>query len=353
MSTLDFVVAGALDQPTGGYRYDRCLIDALRALGHTVTVHELPGRFPRADEAATRALEQTLARCADDAVVVVDGLVCGDLPEPMERHAGRLALVVLVHHPLCDETGLATAESARLKTREARSLAAAQRIVTTSGFTAARLNALGLTDRLATVVEPGVAVAPPRPARSAGPCRLLCVATLVPRKGHATLVAALARIAELDWRCDCVGDTRRDPAHAQAIQAAIDAAGLSGRVRLHGALSDAELERAYARSDLFVLASHYEGYGMVVTEAIAHGLPVVTTTGGALADTLPAGTGEAVDSNDAPALAEALRALMVDPERRAALRRAVLSARDALRSWPGVAREFAEVIASTPSVRRS
>ncbi|MES1930530.1 group 1 glycosyl transferase [Salinisphaera dokdonensis CL-ES53] len=351
---LVFIVAGALEQPTGGYRYDARIIAGLQAAGWQIDTRMLDGHFPCPDETAHAALDTALSACADDATVVIDGLACGGLPEVIERHAARLTIIVLVHHPLCDETGLDRTTAERLESSERRVLACARRVIVTSIHTRDRLQALKMTDCPARVAEPGVDTRDVQGTRvrprecAGGPWRLLCVATLIPRKGHDVLLDALAQMTDLDWHCDLVGSLDRDPAHARDIEQTIFRKNLADRITLHGALDAAQLEACYAAADVFVLASHYEGYGMVVTEAIAAGLPVVTTTGGALADTLPAGAGCSVTPGDATAFARSLRRLMTDRAWYDSTCTAVLRARHALPGWDDATHAFAAAL-ETPN----
>ncbi|GAB3685587.1 glycosyltransferase family 4 protein [Salinisphaera aquimarina] len=338
------IVAGDPHQLTGGYLYDAHIVDGLRERGHSIRVVGLDGTFPEPDATARQALDDTLAAIVDHAIVVIDGLAMGALPEVIERHADRLCVIALVHHPLADETGLDANTRDRLLSAEQRALAAVTAVVVTSVFTARRLEELDIRAPSLTVVEPGVAPAAAAPDRQEGPCRLLCVATLIPRKGHDVLVAALSGLSDLDWQCECVGALDRDPAYADAVAAQIEDAHLSERLRLRGPLEATELNDAYARSDLFVLPSHYEGYGMVILEALAHGLPIVTTTGGALADTLPADCGLAVPPGDTAALHDALRTLIVDRDARHRAQATARAARDHLRRWPQAANEFGQLL---------
>ncbi|MDP2868631.1 glycosyltransferase family 4 protein [Methyloversatilis sp.] len=341
--TLHFIVAGDPAQHTGGYRYDARIVAALRARGWAVEVTGLPGRFPDADDTARRALQRTLAALPDGSAVVIDGLALGGLPDVAAAHAGRLRLIALIHHPLADETGLDADRRRALLRSECVALSHMAGIVTSSHFTARRLADHGVGGRPLAVVEPGVDAAPLAAADHAPP-RLLCVATVTPRKGHNVLIAALESIADLDWTCDCIGSTTRTPEHAAQVAEQISAAGLDARIRLHGECSDATLADAWLAADLFVLPSHYEGYGMVITEALAHGLPVLTTTGGALADTLPPGTGVAVAPGDAPALAAALRHLIGDTSTRHALRAGARALRPELPDWTVAGDAFATAL---------
>lgn len=340
---LDFIVPGDPAQRTGGYLYDAHIVTELRRLGWTVAVHGLLGRFPEADATARDALERTLATLPSGRLAVVDGLALGGLPEVAIRHGCRLRLVALVHHPLADERGLSLARRHCLLASERAALAAVGRVITTSPWTARRLADFGLQPSRVRTVEPGVT--PLALARADGePPRLLCVGSVSPRKGQDLLVRALARLRDTPWHCDCIGSSTRHPDFAGAVAGLIHEAGLDDRIQLHGECDDAHLRAAYAGADLFVLPSHYEGYGMVVTEAIAAGLPVLTTTGGALSETLPPGAGIVVPPDDVDALTEALAALIGDRARRHALREGARKARAALRDWPQAGAEFAAAL---------
>ena len=342
-----FLIPGDWCTPTGGYRYDRRIVLALREAGWAAELCTLGDGFPWPDAATRADAERQLAALADGTLVVADGLAFGALPELAQRHAARLRWVALVHHPLHLETGLAAAERGALREQEQRALQAARRVITTSTATAADVAALGLpADRIA-VVEPGTdAVTRPAAARGdvAGALRLLCVATLTPRKGHAVLLEALAGLQDLPWTLHNLGSMSRDPATAAQLQAATAALGLAGRVHWHGEADEATLAAHYAAADLFVLPSFHEGYGMAVAEALAHGLPVVTTTGGALAQTLPPAAGLAVTPGDVPGLRAALARLLGDAAARAACAAAARDAAARLPTWTQAAQRFAAVL---------
>lgn len=346
--TLTLIVAGDPQQLTGGYVYDARIADALREQGWQVDVVGLDGRFPEPDDVASRSLDDALADQPDGARVVIDGLAMGALPEVIARHAGRLDLTALVHHPLADETGLDEAQRTRFAISETRALAGVSRVIVTSPFTARRLADYDVAAERIAVVEPGVERLPLPAERDDGATRLLCVATVTPRKGHDVLVDALATLADRDWRCDCIGGLDRDADHVDHVRERITATGLEARFRLLGERPPSQLGSAYQDADLFVLPSYYEGYGMVISEALAHGLPVITTTGGALAHTLPAEAGLQVPPGDADALADALARWFDDAELRRTLRDGARRAREALQDWSAAGRAFAGALQRSP-----
>ncbi|MBZ5488151.1 glycosyltransferase [Halomonas aquamarina] len=346
---LTLIVAGELEQRTGGYIYDTRMVEALRRQGHLVEVINLAGCFPAADAEAAEQLAGALAALPEAARVIIDGLAMGALPDVIAEHAERLEMTALVHHPLGDEQGLSEAEQRQFHESELAALAAVSRIIVTSRFTERRLQVLA--DEYAmpfkafvSVVEPGVEAAPASDAPGLNePIRLLCVATLVPRKGQDLLVRALAGVPHGAWQCDCYGSPR-DAAYAERVRQLIDANGLDAKVLLHGECDEATLIQAYQNAHALVLPSWYEGYGMVVTEALAHGLPVITTTGGALDETLPEGAGLKVPPGDVVALERAISRFCTDAELRAELRTGALATREALNDWQAAGAAFAAAL---------
>ncbi|RFF27502.1 glycosyltransferase [Wenzhouxiangella sp. 15181] len=346
------IVPGDPAQRTGGYLYDQHIVRQLRDLGWSVEVIGLEGRFPDADDLAARAMHRALSGLPDGAAVVIDGLALGGLPDAVAAHAGRLDISALVHHPLADETGLDAGVRDRLLARETRSLEACRRVIVTSPFTARRLRELGLDPRTPRVVEPGVdkaETAEPVAERlqgrePKGPERLLCVASLTPRKGQDVLVRALAQLTERDWHCILAGSDTRDAGFAGRVADLIREAGLIDGIDCIGECDENALEAEYRRAGLCLLPSHYEGYGMVVGEALARGLPMITTTGGALAQTAPDDCCLRVEPADADALRDALAQWLDDAGLRRRLTGNAVARREHLRSWSQAGREFAAAL---------
>ncbi len=338
MTELAFVVPGRLDQLTGGYLYDRHVIDGLRSRGHAVKVIELV-----ADNR-----DSALDEVADGTRTVIDGLALPDLEAAVVSQWRRLRLVALVHHPLAEETGLSRAAAERLVRLEAAALQRFRGVVCPSPQTAAAVAAYGIPPDRISVVPPGTAKPerplPPRrgPARS-----LLCVASVIPRKGHRVLVAALARIRDLDWRMLCIGSLNRDPRTARLIRQLIAAARLGRRITLAGEQPPRMVMRAYRAADLFVLPSLHEGYGMAFAEAMAHGLPIIATAAGAIPETVPREAALLVRPGDVAALARALRRVIA--ERALAVRLAAGSraAGGRLPDWPRAAERWEQLLEST------
>jgi glycosyltransferase involved in cell wall biosynthesis len=340
-----FAAPGRLDTPTGGYAYDRRTIAELRRLGLAVDVIDLGEGFPWPSSETRAAALAALERIPPGLPIIIDGLAYGALPELAGDYCGSRPVIALVHHPLALETGLSNEEAAQLRTSERTALAGARRVVVTSAATARIL----VADY--DVRGDRIAVAPPgsdRVARArgnaAGPVALLSVGALVPRKGHDVLIAALANLADLDWRLTIVGPSDRDPATAARLEAQIVRLGLAERITLAGAVAPDRLAEYYAAADAFVLASRFEGYGMAFAEAASCGLPIIGTTGGAIPDTIRPGAGLLVSPDDIEALATALRRLISDRALRQHLAEAAFATADRLPMWESSTQIIAETI---------
>jgi len=335
-------------RPSGGNAYDRQVCRGLAALGWAVHEHAVPGAWPRPGEAAHTALARAVRRIPDGAAVLLDGLIASTAPEALVPQARRLRQVVLLHMPLGHRPP--DSEAGAVRAREREVLAAAAAVVTTSAWTRRRLGELyALPGDRVHVAEPGVDAASLAPGTAAGDS-LLCVAALTPDKGHDVLVDGLAMAGSLSWSCECVGSLVRDPAFADGVGRRARELGLGDRVRFPGALTGQKLDRAYAAADLLVLASRAETYGMVVSEALARGLPVLTTDVGGVTEALGHGEdgtrpGLLVPPGDPAALGAALRAWLEDAELRDRLRLAVRERRAKLRPWAATASAVAEVLA--------
>jgi glycosyltransferase involved in cell wall biosynthesis len=329
---LVLVVPGDADdpaRPSGGNTYDRRVAGELRRLGWDVRWRPVPGDWPRPDAAALARLDEALQSPTPDTPVLVDGLVACGAPEVVVPAAARCRLVVLVHAPL---GGLGPASYAK----EGVVLRAADAVVAT-GTSSAEWLAAAYGLRGVHVAPPGVAPAPVAPGSPDGR-QLLCVASVVPGKGHDVLVAALARLADLPWQCTCLGSLARSPAFVELVRSSVESVGLAPRVRLAGPVTGDDLAAAYGTADLLVLPTLGETWGMVVTEALARGLPVVASAVGGVPEALgvaPDGRlpGILVPPADPEALAAALRRWLLEPRLREELREAALLRRAALPGW--------------------
>lgn len=356
MTGVHVVLPNDIDDPatpSGGNVYDRRICRGLAASGWSVHEHAVWGAWPRPGVTERADLARVLVSMPDDAIVLLDGLVASAVPDVLAPQARRLRLVVLMHMPVGDE-------APDLRRQEAEALSVAVAIVTTSSWSRRRLLDLYAlaADRI-HVVAPGVDAAPLVPGSAAG-SQLLCVAAVTPHKGHDLLVQALAMIPDVPWSCVCVGALNRDPGFAERMRLQTQVYGIADRVSFLGPRTGPDLDARYAAADLLVLASRGETYGMVVTEALARGTPVLATAAKGLPEALgraPDGSlpGILVEPDDPAALAGALRRWLAEPELRRQLRRSARDRRTTLTGWALTSELIAAIlsgIATNVSVSR-
>jgi glycosyltransferase involved in cell wall biosynthesis len=349
--TVHVVVPDGIDDParaSGGNTYDRKLCRALASTGWSVREHPVPGFWSPPDGASLAALAEAVRRLPDRAVVLFDGLVASTAPDVLVPQGRRLRLVVLVHMPLGHRPPNGHARSVRM--RERAVLWAAAAVITTSNWSRRRLIELYQLpgDRI-HVAEPGVDSAELAGGTATGEA-LLSVAAVVPDKGHDVLLEALATTADLSWHCVCVGSLDRDPAFVDVLRHYALDHGLADRVSFAGIATGTSLDRAYGAADVMVLASRAETYGMAVTEALARGIPVITTDVGGVAEALGHGSGGVapgllIPPDDPKALADALRSWLGDADLRARLRRSACDRRRSLRGWSTTTSTIMHVLA--------
>ncbi len=339
-----FAVPGNIDTRTGGTLYDKRVIAELRAMGWRVGHLAWPGTFPFPTDGDLAIVKAGLAACPDNALVIIDGLAFGVMPELAASEANRLRLVALVHHPLALESGLPPGTAERFRASEKLALSVAHHVVVNSDLTAATLAAkFGVPRERITIAYPGTDKPKAPVGRPPGrQLHLLSVGTVTPRKAHSVLVDALSQIIELDWHCTIAGSLERDRETAEALQRQVADHRLAHRITLAGEVDD--LTPLYERADLMVSSSRYEGFGMAIAEALAYGLPVVAARGGAVADVIPADAGVLVSADDPTALAEALRHVIEDRHYRESLASGARIAGEKLIGWDRTATVIASAL---------
>ncbi len=345
MTSVAFAIPGDLSRTTGGYAYDRHVLRLLPDHGIEPVHVALPGSFPAPTDADLAETSRLLLAQDWRTPLLIDGLAYGAFPTGMAAGlAGRV--IALCHHPLALETGTPPERAADLKRLEMAALGyACAVIVTGHGTRDLLVSDFGVDAAKITVAEPGVE----RSARAVEtafgqPLRLLAVGSLSPRKGYDLLIEALVPLASLPWHLTIIGAGDEASPYPASLRALIDARQLGHRITMLGAMSDIELDSHYRSSDIFVMASHFEGYGMVLTEALARGLPIVTTLSGPGAAALPDGAAQKVQPGDAGELSGALAYLIGDTVARQRHADAAWAVASHLPRWDDTARMIADVV---------
>jgi len=337
-----FAIPGDITTPTGGFIYERRLLEALRSEGRDVKHLRLGTSFPDPDADDTADAIAQFRDLDPDRVLILDGFVSATL-DTEALAALHVPSVAMVHHPLALEIGLDADRRDRLFRRERANLARIDHVFVPSPATADVLTRSYdvAADRI-TVLRPG-AHRPTGMRDPVVPPLILSVGILHPRKGHDVLLKALARITDLDWTAVIVGKSH-DADHAAHLGRLHEDLGLGARVRIAGYLPDTDLAGLYANASVFALATRYEGYGLVFDEALVHGLPIVSCRTGAVPDTVPAATGHLVATDDDMAFADALAGLLSDTATYQGCADAALAAGRKLPTWIDTARTAGNVL---------
>ena len=333
-------------QPTGGNIYDRRICAGLAEAGWEVLVATVAAAWPVRGSGAGADLARVVAAIPDGETVLVDGLIASPAAAQLLPHTGRLRMTVLLHMPLA--SAIDSHHDAGAERSERSVLRTAAGVVVTSEWTRRQvLTRYRIPARRVVVARPGAdrVAAPARPVRG----HLICVGVLSRHKGQDLLVEALAGLADRDWHCVLAGSLDRDPDFVEHLRTRITCLGYDHRVRLSGVLTGPALSHAYTTADLLVAPSRAETYGMTVSEALAHGLPVIATAVGGLPEAFGStadgsGPGQLIPPGDPAALAAALADWLGDEGHRDRLRAAARQRRSTLRGWEQTMQEIANAL---------
>ena len=341
---VTLIVPAPFTAVSGGYGYDRRIVAGLRDLGHQVVVAELPGTYPATDAIARDSACAALDRLTPGTKVVVDGLA---LPAfaGLDDALASVGAIGLIHHPTSMEHGLDEPVQARLRDVEQRLFRRLRTAIVTSAPTAETLTKdFGVDPVRIAIVEPGTDDAPRAVGSGGATCEVLSIGTLIPRKGHDLLLRALARLFDLNWRLTLVGSETADPTCAARLRALAHELDVADKVRFMGAVVGDALEALWQSADVFALATHYEGYGMVIAEALKRGLPVVVTKGGAAGELLTPEAGMVCPVGDVDQVSKSLRRVIFSAELRQDIADEAWKLGRTLPTWPDRVALFARAL---------
>ncbi len=350
MTEAVFAIPGDKDQRTGGFIYEATVLRILNEIGCRTEHLQLPGTFPNPSQDDMAAALNALRAVPETQPIILDGLVFGAIdPEGLDRVSAPI--IAMIHHPLGLETGLPKERAEFLLKNEAAALCHASLVIVPSPETARVLvDQLDANPDLITIAPPGFE----RPSvckRSVHPPLILSVGLLARRKGHDTLLSALATIKDIEWQAAIVGK-EHDEITSNELYSQSKALGLAERVTFTGELDQNSLNDLFNSATLFALATRYEGYGMVLSEAMMFRLPIVSCDVGAVPETV-GDAGILLPPEDAPAFGASLRLLLKDKGTRARLGRLSDLKSQSLPSWRETAGTFACVIRSLAEKTKS
>ena len=348
-----FVLPGDGEEDSG--EYDRRMCQNLPATGLPLLELPIAGEWPMPGPLSRSRLARSLTALPDDTVVLIDGTVACGVPEIVIPHARRLRLAVLVHQPLADDPALDPAQAAELDACERETLRLAGMVVATGPWLARHLiDRHDLDPTRVYVATPGTDAAP-LAAGADGVSRLLCLAPMTARHGQDVLIQALSTVDELAFKCVFAGSMHHDPGYVDELRWTVERLGLGSRISLIQPPDDLDL--VYDGADLLVLPSRGGPSGIVVAEALARGIPVVTTETAGAHDALgmaPGGgvPGLLVPPNNPSALATALLRWSLDAELRHSLRTSALARSSVLEEWDVAAGRLTDVLSRLQATPR-
>jgi glycosyltransferase involved in cell wall biosynthesis len=363
--TVLFLIPGDVQRQTGGSLYNRKLAEGLTERGFRLELLTLPDLPYLAGLAAGLVIAPLiLIRLASRKydVVIEDGwahpttfpfnLVCW--------LTGSVRLVMIVHQLRCRATKPPVRFIVRMFERTA--LRSARLIVTVSDFISSEVERLvGSNERIA-LARPGSAPLPDtecvREESGDEPLRLLFVGNCTPLKGLDHLIEALSLLWDVHLRLDVVGDVTLEPRYCKRLARRAKALGVSERVTFHGAISHEVLGRFYSRADIFTFPSLYEGFGIVLAEAMHAGLPIVATRIGPVNEVVREDKNALlVSAADSAALAGAIRRLADDPTLRDNFGRRSRELASSLPTWKqtcdSICHNIAIMIRTTPGTKQT
>ncbi len=311
---LHFLISGDIDTIASCYIYDKRIIEGLKRNGHYVEVLRLPDDFPFPSEESLKQCHKIVKAIPKLEPIIIDSLVFGVIPSILKEVYNKNPIVALIHLPLSVDPNYTAYQRTLVTSLEKEAFEYASKFIVSSEYTAEILVNLGINDKKFNLVIPGLDNFSKKEDYPQTPKKLLSIANLCRSKDHTILVRALSALKDRDWILHCYGNLDMDREYLSDFQAMIRRNKLQDKILIHGTISGEQLNEAYLNSDLFVHPSEFETYGMALTEALAHGIPVVASTGGGICKTVPAKMAQFFKPGDVYGLQSILEELLENPE---------------------------------------
>jgi glycosyltransferase involved in cell wall biosynthesis len=320
---VGLVIYGSLDLQSGGFLYDRILVQSLRNGGDEVDVISLPwDTYGKClSHNFSPRIRARLSAWRGD-LLLQDELAHASLfiMNSMLRRRLAVPFVSIVHHLRASErrarfTSAAArcAERAYLRSVDGfvfNGEATRRSVRDLAGRECAGIVAPPGGDRLASTGNGTPSAVRPAPP----PLRVLFVGNVVPRKGLLTLLKALSAIPRDTWRLTVAGSPTADPAHFSTVEGFVRNKGLGGNVRMTGLVDDARLAEEFRAHHVLAVPSFHEGFGIVYLEAMGFGVVPIGSSSGGAGEVIQHGqSGFLVDPGNTKALTDILVMLMERP----------------------------------------
>jgi glycosyltransferase involved in cell wall biosynthesis len=355
---LLFVIYGSLQQISGGYLYDRKVIEYLKDRGIDVDCLELPPcaylLCPlQSFYAPLRRLFRG-SRAGGYDCIIIDELTHPSVFLPVSRRRPPGPPVVVLLHHLKSQERIGPLLKVVARAMERKLLRRSDRVIVNSNTTRRTAGELISSEAAIYVCPPGsnTLVRNPESEESRGegpprvtgqrPVRLLVTGNIIPRKGHDLLVRMLAGLSDLNWELRVVG-AAVDHRYKRRVDRLVRRYTLADRIIYTGVLSGQALSRQYLEADVFVFPSRYEGFGISLAEAIRAELPFIAFASGAIPE-VTGGRGLLVEEGDLAGFQQHLQRLIADPAFRRQTAELSRSLAGKLPTWSETGETFLQAI---------
>ncbi len=318
-----FVIYGSLDEVSGGFLYDRQLVEYLQQRGHRTTIVALPWRSYACSlkDNLSRHLLRTLGNNSFD-LVLQDELVHPSFFRINRRlrRAFHTPIVSLIHLLRSSENGPSW-QRRLYRWIEHRYLAGIDGFIYVNRHIETRVHAMLQGSPPGVIANPAgdhlsVGLTSEqiiRRAQCPGPLNIIFVGNLTPLKGLHLVLEALRHLPADTWRLTVIGTLDRDVAYVRRVRRHVIDAGWEANVALLGTLSNAEVGSHLRQSDVFAVPSSPESYSIAYLEAMNHGLPIIANAQSDSADLVEHGmSGFCIQPDDIGSFAKHLRTLTQD-----------------------------------------
>lgn len=293
--------------------YAHKTINGLKRKGFTVKTYLLPGDFPFPSDESIRKYIQLVQSVPESEPVVFDAEAIASTPYVLKDISQHNPVICIVHVPLCIDPQYSAYQRTMITSLEKESYSYVSLFAATSEFAVQQLRNIGVEEEKIRLIIPGTSDAKQKVNYPVVPFRMLSVANLSRNRDHSILVRAFSSLKTKKWTLDCYGNFSSDMSYKANLQEMISRYGLDEKIKLHEVVSENELEEVYAHADLFVHPADFDAYGISLMEALAHGVPVVASTGGGILNTVPADMGYFYKPGDVYGLGNIMEELFDNP----------------------------------------